>query len=200
MLNGSQRFQAMPKRFAKQGTTHLAYATLVPCRPGGEQVARDPGTAHTGVGGVCILNVRRAVHRGLSFREGVLAQASAVRPRATPRTQKGHTHYTDTEQTTRTHCAVYATTRNRTPSLNHSVTQSLSHSPHTHSRALVSHVHLCRTRSTRTQQCTLTLHVCVRSRRLVLRVPASPSPPAEAFLASSAFHVFPARRYDDLWS
>ena len=36
-------------------------------------MARDPGTAHTGVGGVCILNVRRAVHRGLSLGEGVLA-------------------------------------------------------------------------------------------------------------------------------
>ena len=64
---------------------------------------------------MCILNVRRAVHRGLSLREGVLAKASAVRPRATPRTQKRvHTNNTDTEQTTRTRCAVYATTRNRT--------------------------------------------------------------------------------------
>ena len=31
-----------------------------------------------------------------------------------------------------------------------------------------SHIHLCRTRSTRTQQFTLTLHVSVRSHRLVL--------------------------------
>ena len=31
---GAERFQAMPKRFAKQGLTHLADATLVPCRPG----------------------------------------------------------------------------------------------------------------------------------------------------------------------
>ena len=68
---------------------------------------------------MCILNVRRAVHRGLSLREGVLARASAERPRATPRTQKKgtHRHTTDTEQTTRTHCAVSVTTRNRTPSL-----------------------------------------------------------------------------------
>ena len=46
--------------------------------------------------------------RSLSLREGVLAQASAVRPGR---------FCTDTEQTTRTHCAVYSTTRNRTPSL-----------------------------------------------------------------------------------
>ena len=92
VLNGSQRFQAMPKRFASQGLTHLADASLVPLQARGEQVARDPGIAHTGVGGVCILNVQRAVHRGLSFREGVLAQASAVRPRATPWTRKGNTH------------------------------------------------------------------------------------------------------------
>ena len=37
---------------------------------------------------MCILNVQRAVHRGLSLGEGVLAKASAVRPRATPQTQK----------------------------------------------------------------------------------------------------------------
>ena len=34
VLNGSQRFQAMPKRFAKQGLTHFADATLAPSRPG----------------------------------------------------------------------------------------------------------------------------------------------------------------------
>ena len=107
----------MRKRSARQGLTHLADAAFVPCRPG-ESKARNPGTSHTGVGCVCILNVRRAVHRGPSLREGVLAKASAVRPRAMPQTQKRvHTNNTDTEQTTRTHCAVYATTRNRTPSL-----------------------------------------------------------------------------------
>ena len=33
-LNGEQHFQDMPKRFARQGLTHLASAALVPCRPG----------------------------------------------------------------------------------------------------------------------------------------------------------------------
>ena len=74
-------------------------------------------------------DVRRAVHRGLSLREGMLAKASAVRPRAVPQTQKRvHTHNTDTEQTTRTHCAVYATTRNRTLSLTHSYIHTFIHS------------------------------------------------------------------------
>ena len=55
-------------------------------------MARDPGAARTEVGRVCIPDVRRAVHRGLSLREGMLAKASAVRPRATPQTQKKGTH------------------------------------------------------------------------------------------------------------
>ena len=37
-----------------------------------------------------------------------------------PDAKRVHTNNTDTEQTTRTRCAVYATTRNRTPSLVHS--------------------------------------------------------------------------------
>ena len=46
-----------------------------------------------------------------------------------PQTQKKvHTNNTDTEQTTRTHCAVYATTRNRTPSLIHSYIRTFVHS------------------------------------------------------------------------
>ena len=53
---------------------------------------RNPGAARTEVGRVCIPDVRRAVHRGLSLTEGVLAKASAVRPRATPQTQKKGTH------------------------------------------------------------------------------------------------------------
>ena len=58
---------------------------------------------------MCILNVWRAVHRGLSLKEGVLAKASAVRPRAAPRTQKGYT------QTTRTPSRQHAHTARCTP-------------------------------------------------------------------------------------
>ena len=62
---------------------------------------------------------------------------------------------------TRSHSLSLALTRSHSLSLalslsrSRSLTFSLSHS--------LTHVHLCRTRSTRTQQCTLTLHVCVRS-------------------------------------
>ena len=46
----------LPKSSARQGMTPRDDATLVP------RQAWDPGTARTGVGRVCILNVRRAVH------------------------------------------------------------------------------------------------------------------------------------------
>ena len=131
VLNGSQRFQAMPKRFARQGLTHLADAALVPLQARGEQVARDPGTAHIAVGRVCILNVRRAVHRGLSLREGVLAKASAVRPRATPRTQKGYTQTTRTPSRQHAHTAL-CTPRHAT-ALRHSC-ESATRSAHAQAR------------------------------------------------------------------
>ena len=55
-----------------------------------------------------------------------------------------HTNNTDTEQTTRTHCAVYATTRNRTPSLIHSfflVSQQHAVRTHKHADARVTGTH-----------------------------------------------------------
>ena len=86
---------------------------------------------------------RRRANRGLSLREGVLAVAGAMRPRATPRPQKRtHTVTKDTEQTTRTHCAVYDTTRNRTPSLIHSFihsSASLTHARNVHAQRGTSH-------------------------------------------------------------
>ena len=86
VLNGEQHFQAMPKRSARQGLTHLAAVTSVPLQASGEEVARDSGTALTVVGGVCILDVGCFLHWGLSLWAGVLAKASAVRPRATHQT------------------------------------------------------------------------------------------------------------------
>ena len=63
--------------------------------------------------GVCVLDVLRAVHQGLSLREGVLAKASAVRPRATPRSQKGHTQTQRTPSRQHAHSA-RCTTRHAT--------------------------------------------------------------------------------------
>ena len=45
-----------------------------------------------------------------------------------PDTKRAHTDTTETEQTTRTHCGVYDTTRNRTPSLIHSFIHTFIHS------------------------------------------------------------------------
>ena len=99
----------LPKRYARQGLTPPpADATLFPRQARREQVARDPGPARTEVGGMCVQRVRRGANRGLSIGEGVLASASAVRPRATPHTQQGHTDTTDTEQTRHTRSALCA--------------------------------------------------------------------------------------------
>ena len=90
----------LPKRSARQGLTQLADAASDPKQARGEQVARDPGIARTEVvGSVCPV-MRR--NRGISLTEGVLAKASAVRPRATPRPCKKDTH---TARTTSRHSA-----------------------------------------------------------------------------------------------
>ena len=56
-------------------------------------------------------------NRGLSLRVGVLAKARAVRPRATPRTQKGHTNTTDSPRSTA-----------QPHALSHTIIRSFTHS------------------------------------------------------------------------
>ena len=65
----------------------------------------------------------------------------------------------------------------------HRCTQCTAQHKHTKTHSLT-HLHLCRTRSTRTQQCTLTLHVCARSRRPVL------SNPQDVLHGIPALHVW----------
>ena len=93
-------FLVVPERSARQGLTHLA-----PSRPGeskwlGIRILRAQRL------GKCVSCHAAVANRGLSLREGVLAKASAVRPRATPRPCKKDTHCTDNKQTFPAPCTV----------------------------------------------------------------------------------------------
>ena len=134
--------------------------------------------AHRGWG-VCVQSVGRGANRGLSLREGVLAKASAVRPRATPRTFKGHTDTTDTEQTTHTLRGVL---RNRTLFLIHSFIHSFVRSfvrSFIHSIIQASHSGTRGTRThSETRNTTRALHSRLLSKRgcTSARFPLPPPP------------------------
>ena len=83
LYGAQQEAFAQEAREAGSDTT-CADAALVPRQARGEQVARDPGPQHAKVG-ECVSCHAAVANRGLSLEEGVLAKASAVRPRATPR-------------------------------------------------------------------------------------------------------------------
>ena len=75
----------LPKRSASQGLTPSADATLVPRQAAGESKSHRILVLRAQRLGKCVSVHGSQANRGLSLREGVLAAASAVRPRAMPR-------------------------------------------------------------------------------------------------------------------
>ena len=151
----------LPKRSARQGLTQLADATLVPKQARREQVLGILDLPRTEVGGVCVRVVRRAANRGLSVKEGVLARASAMRPRATFRTLKGHRHNGHEKTTHTLRCVL----RNRTLSLIHSHIHTFT-CRHKATAPQATHVHVtayvsCRAACAVVRVCTVrSLRVC----------------------------------------
>ena len=74
---------------------------------------------------MCVQGVRRVAKRGVSLWEGVLARANAMRPRATPWTQKKDTRI------------LHGVLRNRKLSLVHSYIRAFVHILHSYIRAFV---------------------------------------------------------------
>ena len=106
--------------------THLLTRPWFPSRPGeskwlGILVLRAQRL------GECVSCHAAAANRGLSLREGVLAKASAVRPRATPRPCKKDTH-TPHGQQADTPRTLHGVPRNRTSSFIHSYIHTFIHS------------------------------------------------------------------------
>ena len=149
VLDGSQRFQAMPKRFAKQGLTHLADATLVPLQARREQLSRDPGLRAQWLG-ECVSETSD----GHCTEVSPLGKACWHRPVCRdlvqrPRRKKGaHTqgHRADTAHTP------HGAPRNSTLSLIHSFIYSFIHSAVSLKHAR--HAHAQVTRETHHTRCT----------------------------------------------